>query len=59
MTVDYRKNIINKMKALQKESEKDFETAHFKADCELCNLLINIGFGDIVKEYRKIKRHYS
>jgi hypothetical protein len=59
MVIDYKKNIINRMKELQKQSEKDFEAAHIRADDELCNILINFGFGSIIKEYRKIKKHYS
>jgi len=46
--------------ALQQEQENfDPEIAHEKADQILCNLLVELGYGDIVIEYAKVQKWYA
>jgi hypothetical protein len=40
------------------KSEYDTETAHSIADVVLCQLLIALGYDDVVKEYRAIDKHF-
>lgn len=47
---------VTKMKNV---SEGDIESDHRKADGILCDLLIELGYGDVVKEYYKIKKWYA
>jgi len=37
----------------------DFEEAHKQADDALCDLLEVLGYGEVVDEYRKIKKYYA
>lgn len=37
----------------------DIEIDHFKADCVLCKLLIELGYNKIIEVYDKVKKYYS
>lgn len=49
-----KKEAIIELKALQQES--DYEMAHALADRTLCDLLEEMGMGEVVEEYLKITR---
>lgn len=49
---------IHELKDLQGK-EKDIEMCHAKADRVLMNLLIDLGFTDVVKEYELIEKWYA
>ena len=45
---------------LKKEQlNTDTEVAHLFADSVLCALLDTLGYGEVVKEWKKVKRHYT
>lgn len=48
---------ILKLKKFQ--AEDDPFKNHEKADKVLCDLLKEIGYDDVVKEYRKIRKYYA
>ena len=50
------KNYINILKRCQKSS--DDEVARFRADSTICDLLIELGFEDVVNEYHKVAKWY-
>ena len=52
-----RENFLRKMVELQ--SDNDGELAHIVADRLLCDLLTDLGYGDLVKEYDKIGKWYA
>lgn len=39
--------------------EQDEEQAHIEADDALCQLLIDLGYTDVIAEYDKVKKWYS
>lgn len=41
------------------DSSLDTEDAHIEADNVLCDLLIHLGFKDVVDEYAKIYKWYA
>lgn len=47
------------MKEAVKLSESDEEVAHIDADNILCNLLINLGYKELISEYRKVRKWFS
>ena len=49
--------IIDELKMLQKSS--DTEMAHSDADGLLCDLLCDLGYEKVVKEYIKIDKWYA
>lgn len=49
--------IKEKLKELQ-ESD-DVELSHYEADQIICNLLNDLGYTDVVKEYDKISKWYA
>jgi len=51
------KKAIDDLKEQQKNL--DTECAHIKADNILCDLLKDIGFGEVVIEYEKINKWYD
>lgn len=50
-------------KALEKlkraQAHDDPELAHVLADDVLCELLSNLGYSDVVKEFKKVERWYA
>ena len=45
--------------ALKKEQgSDDIEGSHINADKVLCDLLISLGYGDVVDEFDKIEKWY-
>lgn len=51
------KEIIEKLKELQ--GQGDIETIHSEADNLLCQLLIKLGYSDVVKEWELIEKWYA
>lgn len=49
--------IIYRLKALQ--SGTDVECSHCEADDILCELLIDIGYSDVVEEYNEVDKWYA
>ncbi len=49
--------LITRLKGLQQS--EDTETAHIQADWIICNLLEDLGYKDIVKEYDAIMKWYA
>lgn len=37
----------------------DIEEGHFRADNILCDLLNQLGYDDVVKEYHKVKKWFA
>ena len=52
-----REEAINELKAEQRNS--DTEVAHSNADDTLCELLISLGFQDVVEEWIKVEKWYA
>ncbi len=52
-----REEIIERLKLAQKNG--DTEGAHGMADDALCDLLINLGYSDVVTEYNKVDKWYA
>ena len=54
---------MTKEKAIQmlKQEQQNFDTeaAHAKADDILCELLISLGYQDVVAEYNKANKWYA
>lgn len=53
-----RENAIAKLKECQKKSF-DEERAHYEADGVLCELLIALGYQDVVDEWGKVDKWYA
>ena len=48
------------IKALKREQENDdIEIAHSTADDVLCELLISLGYGDVVSEYERVGKWFA
>ena len=47
-----RDDAITELRSLHGEPEMD----HFLADDILCKLLVDLGYSDVVKEYRKVEK---
>ncbi len=45
---------FKKLRMLQ--DDPDITKAHAEADNVLCNLLVSLGFEDLIREYRKISK---
>jgi hypothetical protein len=41
------------------QESDDTETAHAKADAVLCDLLVALGYGDVVDEYEKVRKWFA
>ena len=52
---------IEEIKAKLKELQQsdDVEQSHYEADQIICNLLNDLGYKDILKEYNKISKWYA
>jgi len=51
------KKAIKKLKECQ--NVHNTEDAHWDADQVLCNLLIYLGYKDVVKEWRQVEKWYE
>ena len=56
--LDLQSIAVGKLKEEQQQYS-DFEVAHVNADQILCVLLIELGFQEVVDEFRKIGKWYS
>lgn len=52
-----REQAIKELKAYQ--ADGDTEAAHGNADEVLCDLLIALGYQDVVNEWRKVDKWYA
>ena len=52
-----REEAIAKLVALQKDD--DIEMEHVEADSVLCQLLVTLGYGDVVIEFHRITKWYA
>jgi len=57
MTEESRELFLQKMLELQKDD--DYEVTHIKADGLLCEMLIELGYKDIVDAYNGINKWYA
>lgn len=48
---------VNKLRELQRCG--DIEIAHSMADDVLCDLLIALGYGDVVDEFKAVEKWYA
>ncbi len=48
-----------KMKEINNNHRVDFELVHIEADELLCELLTELGYEDVVNEYKKIGKWYA
>lgn len=55
--MEERQYFIDKLKILQ--GHGDTEIQHFGADFLLCELLIFLGYSDVVLEYEKVNKWYA
>lgn len=46
-------------KMIEIQNYGDEEAGHSWADDELCNLLVSLGYEEVVKEYEKIEKWYA
>ena len=49
--------IIERLKELQEDDDR--ESAHMQADWIICNLLDDLGYTAVTKEYEKISKWYA
>jgi hypothetical protein len=54
-----RRNALGHLKVLAEEGESNPAAAHLQADQVLCNLLVGLGYADVVEEWRKVPRWYE
>lgn len=54
-----REQVLEKLVKAQEFSKGDPEAAHSIADRVLCDLLIDIGYADVVEAYRKVRKWYA
>ena len=54
---EFSSTTIDKLKLAQKST--DIETSHYDADNALCELLNELGYENIVKEYEKVRKWYA
>ena len=47
------------LRSTQKWEDEDVQMAHLVADRVLCELLTTLGCGDVVEEWRKIRKWYA
>lgn len=61
MTHDWQESVRQQAIASLKEWQKmkDPEPAHAHADKVLCDLLIQLGYGDVVAEWHKVEKWYA
>ena len=52
-----REEALETLKALAKDD--DTEVAHIDADGVLCQLLLTLGYGDVVDEYHRVGKWYA
>jgi len=52
-----REEAIAQLKEQQNSGDK--EIAHIEADKILCNLLVSLGYADVVEEWDKVGKWYS
>lgn len=54
----FEKSILEQMKELEEE-DGDYEICHSQADNLLCDLLIKLGYEEIVDSYHKVGKWYA
>jgi hypothetical protein len=52
-----REKALEKLRSLQ--SEVDQEMEHLAADGVLCELLVSLGYADVVEEWEKVGKWYA
>lgn len=52
-----KEKAIERLRELQ--ADGDQENGHIEADDILCELLVSLGYEDVVKEYHKIGKWYA
>ena len=57
MSEELKADAIAKLK--EQQSNRDFEIAHGVADDVLCDLLRELGYGEVVDEYNEVGKWYS
>ena len=57
---ELKKIMVKQLKVINRElGEKDTEMAHVHADDVLCDLLIVLGYDEVVSEWEKIPKWYA
>lgn len=54
-----REDALQALQKIAATAEDDIESAHSKADDVLCNLLVSLGYTDIVAEYDSIPKWFA
>lgn len=54
---DFKDYVIKDLKRCQESDDQ--ENAHIDADKRLCDLLILLGYWDVVEEWNKIRKWYA
>lgn len=57
--MDSKKLYRYKKRLIELQHNSDTEVAHLSADQILCNILEELGYSDVVKEYNKIEKWYA
>ena len=56
--IELEKKAINSLKKVSQKHKGDTEAAHVSADKVLVELLEELGYSDVVKEYNKVPKWY-
>lgn len=59
MTEEQRKEFLAKLKGCRTSYGTDVEVAHIKADGVLCDILVALGYEDIVEAWDDVPKWYS
>lgn len=56
-----REEALKALADIQQEEKEsnDYEMTHADADSVLCQLLVSLGYGDVVTEYNRIHKWYA
>jgi hypothetical protein len=58
MTEEQRKEFLARLEKCQTGYGKDFEVAHIEADRVLCDILVALGYEDIVEAWDDVCKWY-
>lgn len=56
---DLKNKYKRKMEIINEQHSDDPEVAHLDADILICELLVELGYKDVVDEYDKTPKYYS
>jgi hypothetical protein len=54
-----RQAALDKLNTIQVDKGQGTEQIHIDADQVLCDLLVSLGYGDVVAEYNKVEKWFA